>query len=219
VNALFGDFRALCEQYGYIVLVLGVMLENAGIPVPGETALIGAGLLASEAGGRCFDIRLVIGLTVVAAVIGDNIGFWLGHRFARPRLQRGKGLLLLNQRTLAIAEGYFHAWGSWTIFFARFITGIRVIGALAAGTAGMPWRRFLAANVLGAIAWATTFGLLGFYFGENWQLLEKWIGRTGLILAGLVILGIVLIWHYHGAGRWIGKKQDPQPETAQDPER
>src|SRR5437868_13321653 len=126
------------------------MRGNAGMPVPGETAVVAACFMASVAGGQVLDMRLVIVLTILAAVIGDNIGFWLGYRLARPRLQQGKAFLFLNRRTLAVAEGYFARFGSWTIFFARFITGIRVIGALAAGTSGMEWRRFLAANAAGA---------------------------------------------------------------------
>ena len=85
--------------------------------------------------------------------------------------------------------------GGWTIFFARFITGLRVVGALAAGTAGMPWPRFLAANVCGALAWATVIALLGYFFGEHWQLLEKWLGRGSLIALTVVLLiGVPLLW-------------------------
>jgi membrane-associated protein len=197
--------------YGYPVLFAGVMLENAGIPVPGETAVLLAGFLASAAGNRIFDIRWVIGLTVLAATLGDNIGFWLGRRWARPRLQRGKGFLFLTPRALQVAEGYFHTYGGWTIFFARFITGIRVVGALAAGTAGMPWPRFLVANTLGALTWATVIGFLGYFFGENWHLLEKWLGRGGLIALVLILLiGVPLLWHQL---RLPIKAVSPQPDT------
>src|SRR6516165_8421797 len=141
------------RDYGYPVLFIGVLLENAGIPVPGETAVLFAGFLSSPAGGSHFYILWVILLTVAAAVIGDNIGFWLGHRFARPRLRSGGRFLFLTPKTLELAEGYFHRYGVWTIFFARFITGLRVVGALAAGTAGMHWLRFVIANASGALAW------------------------------------------------------------------
>jgi membrane protein DedA with SNARE-associated domain len=198
---MFEVFKQYCDSYGYIVLGAGVMLENAGIPVPGETAVVAAGFLASVAGGEVFDIWLVILVTIIAAVIGDNIGFWLGRELARPRLQRGKGFLFLNRRTLAVAEGYFARFGSWTIFFARFITGIRVVGALAAGTSGMEWRRFLIANAAGAAAWATTFALLGYYFGQNWDRLERWVGRTGLVLLAVAIVGGYLLWRHRQ--RWL----------------
>jgi membrane protein DedA with SNARE-associated domain len=192
--------------YGYPVLFLGVLLENAGIPVPGETAVLLAGFLASAASGHVFNIWIVIAITVLAATLGDNIGYWLGREFARPRLQNGKGFLFLTPRTLQVAEGYFQRYGVWTIFFARFITGIRVIGALAAGTAGMPWPRFFLANASGALLWATTISLLGYFFGENWERLEKWLGRGGLIALALVLLiGIPYLWRrLRGSGNGRG---------------
>jgi membrane-associated protein len=185
-----------CESYGYPVLFAGVFLENAGLPVPGETAVLVAGFLASPAGGERFRLPWVIALTIVAAVLGDNMGFWLGRRWARPRLQQGKRFLFLTPRALHRAEGYFHRYGSWTIFFARFITGLRVVGALAAGTAGMPWLRFLIANACGAVAWAVTMSLLGYFFGHSLPLLHKWLGRGGLILlaAVIVLIGGAVLW-------------------------
>ncbi len=198
-----------CRDYGYPVLFAGVMLENAGVPVPGETAVLVAGFLASEAGGHRFHLGIVILLTFVAAVLGDNLGFWLGRRWARPYLQQGRRFLLLTPGTLQKAEGYFERFGSWTIFFARFITGLRVVGALAAGTCGMPWRRFLLANAGGALIWAVSISLLGFFFGENLRFLEKLLGRAGLIalLALLVLLVGAYSWR-----RWFrsGTKESPR---------
>src|SRR5712692_10727522 len=174
-------FEALAVQYGYAALFIGVLLENAGLPVPGETAVLVSGFLASPASPLGekdrFNIILVILITVVAAVLGDNLGFWLGQRWARPRLQQGKGFLFLTPKTLSLAEGYFQRYGIWTIFFARFITGLRVVGALAAGTAGMAWSHFLVANAAGALAWATAMSLLGYFFGHSWELLHKWLKK------------------------------------------
>src|SRR5258708_16796040 len=110
------------------------MVENAGIPVPGETAVLAAGFLASPAGDGIFSLALVIPIAFIAAVVGDNIGFWLGHRFARRRLLSGQRFLLLTPRALQIAQGYFERYGLWTIFFARFIKGFRDWGPLAPGT-------------------------------------------------------------------------------------
>ncbi len=188
-------FQAFVDQYadfGYPVLFAGVLLENAGVPVPGETAVLVAGFLCSPPGGARFDIAWVIVLTVVAAVVGDNVGFWLGHRFARPRLQRGRGFLFLTPKTLQLSESYFARYGTWTVFFARFITGLRVVGALAAGASGMAWPRFLAANAAGAVAWAVTMTLLGYFFGHSWELLHRTLGRGGLILLACVVLLVAL---------------------------
>jgi membrane protein DedA with SNARE-associated domain len=197
VGDFFTIFRDYCQTYGYPVLFGGVMLENAGVPVPGETAVLVGGFLASEAGHRVFDIRLVIVGTFVAAVLGDNIGFWVGRRWARPMLKRGRRFLFLTPRGFQMAENYFARFGGWTIFCARFITGLRVVGALAAGTAGMPWLRFLAANAGGAVVWAMTISLLGYYFGEHWHVLERWLGRGGLIALGVVLLVGLIFWHHY----------------------
>src|SRR5262249_59815965 len=91
----FATFTGWYVAYGYPALFLGVLLENAGVPVPGEAATLVASFLASPAGGARFSLGLVITLAFVAAVLGDNVGFWLGRRLARPRLQRGRGFLLL----------------------------------------------------------------------------------------------------------------------------
>lgn len=188
----FETFAREYATYGYPVLFIGVLLENAGVPVPGETAVLVAGFLASPAGGSHFSVAWVIALTVIAAVIGDNIGFWLGREWARPRLQQGKRFLFLTPKALELAEGYFHRYGLWTIFFQRFITGLRVVGAVAAGTAGMPWPRFLVANTSGAVAWAVTMTLLGYFFGHSWELLHHYIGRGGLIILGTLVVFIGL---------------------------
>src|SRR6476646_9115761 len=96
VQEFLNDYAA----YGYPVLFVGVMLENAGIPVPGETAVLVAGFLSSPAGGGRFELWWVIAVTMLAAVIGDNLGYWLGHRFARPCLLQGRRFLVLTPRTL-----------------------------------------------------------------------------------------------------------------------
>jgi membrane protein DedA with SNARE-associated domain len=195
VEDAFEFFATQLAVYGYPVLCLGVLLENAGIPVPGETAVLVAGFLSSPAGGSYLHLALVIPLTILAAVLGDNLGYWLGRRYARPRLQEGRRFLFLTQSTLKMAEGYFVRYGLWTIFFARFITGIRVVGALAAGTAGMHWPRFLLANTCGAIAWAVTMALLGYFFGQSWPVLHAWLGRGAWAILGCVILvGIALFF-------------------------
>ena len=206
------EFLADYSVYGYPVLFAGVMLENAGIPVPGETAVLVAGFLASPAGGERFDLPTVVGITFVAAVLGDNIGYWLGRRFARPYLLQGRRFLVLSPRTLKVAEDYFRRFGLWTIFFARFITGVRVFGALAAGTAGMHWPRFLAANAAGAIAWSATMSLIGYFFGRSLPLIERWLGNLGIGL--LVGFGIMLV-AVHLLHRRRRRRGQPVPDPAQ----
>src|SRR5581483_214189 len=150
------------SAYGYPVLLVLVFAENAGIPVPGETAVLAAGLLAGRPQSP-LSLPWIIVTVTTAAVLGDNLGFWLGRELARPRLRAGKRFLFLTPNALQIVEGYFHHYGLLTILFARFIAGLRVVAALAAGVSSMSWPRFLVANAGGAIAWATTMSLLGYF--------------------------------------------------------
>lgn len=194
-------FQAFANEYavyGYPVLFLGVLLENAAVPVPGETAVLVAGFLASPAGGGRFDLVWVIVLAAVAAILGDNIGFWLGRRFARRRLSSGGRFLILTPAAMKVAEDYFARYGVWTVFIARYLVGLRVIAALAAGTAGMAWPRFFIANAAGAVSWATTSSLLGYFFGHSLNLLHEWLGRAGFVLLIGVALLVALsyFWHY-----------------------
>jgi membrane protein DedA with SNARE-associated domain len=193
----FQEFAQQFAIYGYPLLFAGVLLENAGIPLPGETAVVVAGFLASPAGGSHFNLLWVIVTVFVAAVLGDNLGFWLGHRYARPRLAQGRGFLFLTPKSLQLAEGYFKHYGVWTVFFARFIAGLRIVGALAAGTAGMSWPHFLAANAAGALSWATAISLLGYFFGHSWELLHHVMERGSVIILGCIVVLIGLRYLLH----------------------
>jgi membrane-associated protein len=192
VDNVFDAFAAWYAVYGYPVLFLGVLLENAGLPVPGETAVLVAAFLASPAGGGHFHLGAVIAVTFVAAVLGDNAGYWLGRRLARPRLNAGRGFLFLTPERFRRVEVYFTRYGIWTVFAGRFVAGLRVVAALAAGTAGMHWPRFLLTNAAGALAWATAVSLLGYFFGRSWGLLHhgmSW-GVWVLVAGVLVVLAL-----------------------------
>ena len=194
-------FTEWYAAYGYPVLFVGVLLENAGVPVPGEAAVLVAGFLASPPGGARFSLGMVITLAAAAAVVGDNLGFWLGRRVARPRLERGHGLLLLTPQALRMVEGYFVRYGIWTVFVGRFVTGLRVVVGLAAGTAGMPWSRFFLANAAGAFAWASAVAFLGYFFGRSWQLLHHWLTWGSWIMLGCSALAAVLLRLWVRVGR------------------
>lgn len=197
----FAKFTAWYADYGYPVLFLGVLLESAGVPVPGEAATLVAGFLASPAGGARFRLGLVIALAFAAAVVGDNAGFWLGRRLARPRLRRGQGFLVLTPQAMRTVEAYFERYGTWTVLLGRFVTGLRVIVALAAGTAGMPWSRFLPANAAGALAWASAVGLLGYFFGRSWEVLHHWLSWGSWIVLGGICLVAAFMYFWGGRGR------------------
>lgn len=188
----FQEFATRYAAFGYPILFAGVLIESAGIPVPGETAVLTAAFLASPAGGGHLDLFLVMLTAALAAMLGDNLGYELGRRWARPRLAGGKSFLFLTPSVLHRAEGYFQRYGIWTVFFGRFIAALRVAAALAAGTAGMPWLRFFLANAAGAVTWSVAISLLGYFFGYSFDKLHHWIGRATFILLICVVLFVGL---------------------------
>jgi membrane protein DedA with SNARE-associated domain len=185
----------LIEQYmlayGYWAVFFGVMLENAGVPVPGETILLVAGYFAAT--GE-FHLALVMLIAATGAVIGDNIGFAIGHHYGRAFLLRVGRFFFLTPRRYEHMERYFERHGNKTILVARFITGLRVFAALLAGASKMPWRFFVVYNVAGAILWSVVITSLGYLFGQSLPLLIKWVGRSGTALLIAAIVIAVIIW-------------------------
>jgi len=197
-------FRPYVNDYGYLVLFLGVMAENASLPVPGETILIIASFYSHHGD---LDLMYVILLATVGCILGDNISFHLGRRLGRPFiLQYGKYVLITKTR-LAHVEHFFERHGDKTIFIQRWITGVRVIGALVAGTTQMPWSRFLLFNCLGAVTWVTAISLMAYVFAVNLPLLLKVVGRSGWVLLGL-FAAIVLFFYLK---RRLLAEQEPSP--------
>src|SRR6266478_3078800 len=145
----------LIEQYmlayGYWAVFFGVMLENAGLPIPGETILLAAGFFAFQ--GH-FHVPTVMVVAAIGAMIGDNAGYLVGRKLGRAALERYGRKVGLKPQLLDRFDRFFARNGNRTIFFARFITGLRVFAALLAGAAKMPWRAFLFYNSAGAVLWA-----------------------------------------------------------------
>ena len=189
------DSLQLIEQYmtayGYWAVFFGVMLENAGVPVPGETILLIAGYFAST--GK-FHLALVMLIAATGAVIGDNIGFAIGHHYGRNVLLRIGRFFFLTPKRFERMEKYFEDHGNKTILVARFITGLRVFAALLAGASKMPWRVFVVYNVAGAVLWSAVISTLGYPFGASLPLLVKWVGRSGTILLIAAIVIGVIVW-------------------------
>lgn len=191
-----GKLLGLFLRFGYPVVFLGVLAESAGVPLPGETILLAAGFFASE--GR-FQLGWVVLAAALGGVLGDNMGYVLGARIARPFLARRGRFLLLTPPRLRAMEAFFARHGDKTVLLARFISGVRVVGAIFAGLSRMPWRVFVLYNAAGAFLWAASIGLLGFFFGKSWDLLEKWVGLGGLIALGVVGLAFLLLTLLHHA--------------------
>lgn len=148
---------------GYTVLAALVAGESAGLPIPGETALISASLLA---GTGTLSLPLVIGVAALAAIVGDNLGYWLGRRAGRRALTARRGPFRRHrQHLLDRGEVFFARHGGKSVALGRFVAGVRVVTAIVAGASRMPVARFMVANALGAIAWAGTTALLVWWLG------------------------------------------------------
>jgi membrane protein DedA with SNARE-associated domain len=178
----------LVSTYGLWVLFLAIMLESAGMPVPGETALIVASILATRG---VFGLSQVILVAVVAAIVGDNIGYCLGRFGGRHLLERWPPVARYAGRILPPAERFFASHGGKSIFLARFIPGLRVAGAFTAGVARMDWWRFLLWNAAGGVAWGVGVALVAYHLGEAATAL---IARLGLVGAVIVIPIVVVVF-------------------------
>jgi membrane protein DedA with SNARE-associated domain len=161
---VFGELQPLLEHYGYLAVGGFVLLEDFGVPVPGEALLIAAAVFA---GSGHMNIAVVIVVAVVGAIIGDNIGFAVGHFGGRPLVERFGRYIFLTPKRLDHAEEYFDSHGGKIVTFARFIEGLRQINGLLAGILGMHWAKFLGFNALGAVLWVCTWAGLGYLAGEN----------------------------------------------------
>ena len=176
------------QHYGLFFLFGIVALESAGAWLPGETALIAAAVLASQ--GR-FSIVGVIVVAASAAIVGDNVGYWLGRLGGRRLLYRWGPVRRFANRVLPPAERFFRRHGGKTVFFGRFFAGLRVTAAWIAGMSHMPWWRFLFWNAAGGIVWATGVGLVAYYAGRAVaDAIARYGVYGGIALAVVFVLGI-----------------------------
>jgi membrane protein DedA with SNARE-associated domain len=170
-------------EYGLVLLFFLVAVEGAGIPLPGEAALITGAVLASQ--GH-YSIIAVIAVAAAGAISGDNTGYWVGRKGGRALLRRTPIVRDSFERLLPPAERFFERHGAKTIFIARFVTVLRITAAWIAGISRMPWRRFFLFDAAGATAWATAVGVVAYEAGRA---AADAIARYGLYAgAGIVAL-------------------------------
>lgn len=181
----------LFASYGYAVVFAGVFLENMGLPVPGETALLAGAALAHF--GE-LSLGRVIATAIAAAILGDNLGFFIGRHGGRGIAERHGWRIGLTPDRLHEFDRFFQRHGPKTVFAARFITGLRVVGALLAGGSGMKWPQFLFFNATGAVVWCTAVAAAGYSLAYSWETLERWIGRSGLVALALVAAVGIIGW-------------------------
>ncbi len=182
----------LLLDYGLIILFVLVALESTGVPLPGETTLIAASVLASQ--GH-YSIVAVIVVAASGAIIGDNAGYWLGRKGGRALLRRIPLLRDYFAKVLPPAERFFERHGAKAVFFGRFISLLRVTAAWLAGISHMSWWRFLFWNAAGGIIWAIAFGLLAYYTGRAAADAINHYGLYAAIALVVLIVGAVVGIH------------------------
>jgi membrane protein DedA with SNARE-associated domain len=184
-------FLPVPSQIGYAALGAIILGESAGLPIPGETALITAGGLV--AAGQ-LSLPLVILVATLAAITGDTVGYWLGRRGGRALLLRDGFGAVHRRHAVSRADRYFARYGAATVFFGRWVPGVRIVVAVMAGASRMPWPRFAVANAAGACAWATTVATLAMLVGPT--------GSTLIAVGGLALGAITL-----AAGVWSHRRR------------
>ena len=176
----------LLNSYGLVLLFAVIAAESAGVPLPGETALIAASILAAQ--GH-YSIVAVIVVAASAAIVGDNAGYWIGRTGGRALLERWGPVKRYAERAIPPGERFFKKHGGKTVFIGRFVAVLRVTAAWMAGISHMPWWRFLVWNAAGGIVWAMGVGLVAYYFGTA---AADAIARYGLVGAGVAVGAAVL---------------------------
>jgi len=194
IESLFQTLADFFARYGYWVIFFGVMLENGGLPLPGETVLLFAGFLAYQG-----EIRLVwaIGIAIAGATLGDSLGYTLGRYGGTAFFDRYVKRFKFLARRFEDSRLLFLKHGHWAVFTGRFITGLRVFAGPLAGLFKMPYPRFFLFNFSGAVVWATAIGCVGFLFGNSWDSLSHFIKDFHRVTLGLVaVLALVGLIFY-----------------------
>jgi membrane protein DedA with SNARE-associated domain len=179
---------AIVDALGYPAAGLGILIESAGIPFPGEALLLAA---AAWAAARHHSIVLVILFGFTGAVAGSNIGYYLGYRGGRPFVERFGSMFRIRPEHMARAEMFFARHGDKAVLSSRFVLGLRTWGAMLAGMSRMPFLRFQVFSVIGGLAWAIIVGVAGYLLGNNLPLITaiiRYIGIGGLVLLVLIVV-------------------------------
>jgi len=179
--------QGLISTYGYLAVGGVIALESVGLPLPGETALVLAALYAGS--HHELNIWGVIISAATGAVLGDNVGYWLGREFGYRLLRRYGRYVGLSDTRIKLGQYLFLRHGSKVVFFGRFIAILRILAAFLAGANQMDWRRFLVANAAGGILWASVFGLAAYTFGSALVEVRTPLATALILIATIVIIG------------------------------
>jgi membrane-associated protein len=192
---------SVSSSLGYLLPAI-IGLESFGFPSPGEASLIAAAVLASE--GK-LQIWLVLVIGISSAIVGDSIGYELGRHLGREVLTARGPLQKERVRAVDAGERFFHKHGNKTVFFARWITGVRSAAAWLAGIDRMPYLTFLLYNALGAITWGLAYGLVGYYGGHAAADVITKIGTYALIVLAVAGVAALAVW-------WVRRRRRPRAD-------
>lgn len=182
------DIRAIADAVGYPAAGLGILIESAGIPVPGEAMLLA---VAAYAALGHLDIRLVVAAAAVGALLGANLGYAVGYFGGRPFVERMGHFLHIGPSHFARSELFFARYGGVTVLFARFVLGLRTWASVMAGMSHMPFWTFQLFSAVGGVAWAIVMGAVGYTLGSNWALVERLVGYLGI--GGLAVAAAIIV--------------------------
>jgi membrane protein DedA with SNARE-associated domain len=188
------NIQEIAEQYGYWAVFLGIALENTGIPLPGETITVVGGFLA---GSGELNYWILLGSTIAGAVLGDNLGYWIGKLGGWSLLLRLGKIFKIPPSQLEEARNQFSKNAAKAVFFGRFVALLRIFAGPMAGMVEMPYQQFLLCNLGGATVWASIIVTISFFLGRLISLQEvlAWMHRIGIVALILVVVGIVIyIW-------------------------
>ena len=200
----------LVQQYGYLAVGLIVGLESLGIPLPGETTLVVAAIYA----GKTHNLNIVgvILSAIAGAIIGDNIGFLIGHWGGYRLLVRYGHYIRLTQPRVKLLRYMFHRFGGRVVFFGRFVSILRAYAAFFAGTSRMPWQRFLVFNATGGIVWAAAWGTAAYVLGNQIDRLSRPLDLVfGAVAALVIVVGAIMIRRYENDLERVAEDTFPTP--------
>jgi membrane protein DedA with SNARE-associated domain len=189
---LFEVLRSHFTTHGYWTLSITLLLENAGVPLPGETVLLFASFLAYQ--NHELNLGLIILVGTAACTVGDNLGYLVGYHGGRPLLHRYQRFFRVSEEKIARGEKMFERFGPATVFVARFVFGMRIIAGPLAGVLRMQWRRFALFNFLGATTWVTVISCVGYFFGQHWQRLLRMVGRANAVVFLVAVVIAIYAW-------------------------
>jgi len=185
----------LIQAYGLWVLLIVIMLESAGIPMPGETALVTAALYAGST--QRISLTSIVLVASTAAIIGDNIGYVIGRSIGVQLIMRYGSYVRLNQPRLKIGQYLFLRHGGKIVFFGRFVAILRTYAAVLAGMNHMRWRMFLAVNALGGVCWALVFSSGAYLLGEQFERIASSVSFLMLVVAIALVIAGMRFFRYH----------------------